>query len=277
MADTAALASRLDRVIKAYDVRGVVPDDLDTALAEAVGAAFVLVVAGPAGRPDAVVIGHDMRESGAELVAAFAAGVTGQGVDVVEIGLASTDELYYASGALGLPGAMFTASHNPARYNGIKLCRAGAAPVGQDTGLREIRDLVQGFLVAGLPPHEGPVGTIARRDVLPDYGAYLRSLVDLSGIRPLSVVVDAGNGMAGHTVPTVLGGLPLTVHPLYFELDGSFPNHEANPIEPANLVALQAEVRARGADLGLAFDGDADRCFVVDETGTRWTPRRSPP
>jgi phosphomannomutase len=267
MTDTAVVAARLDRAIKAYDVRGVVGEDLDADLARAVGAAFVLVVGDGGEAPRAVVVGHDMRPSSGELVAAFAAGVTGRGVDVVEIGLASTDELYYASGALGLPGAMFTASHNPAKYNGIKLCRAGAAPVGQDTGLREIRDLVQGFLVEGIPAFVGEPGSVTQRDVLDDYGRYLRGLVDLDAIRPLSVVVDAGNGMAGHTVPGVLAGLPLTLTELYFELDGNFPNHEANPIDPANLVDLQAAVIRTGADLGLAFDGDADRCFVVDETG----------
>ena len=188
----------------------------------------------------------------------------------MEIGLASTDELYFASGALGLPGAMFTASHNPARYNGIKLCRAGAAPVGQDTGLREIRDLVQGCLVAGLPPHDGPVGTIASRDVLPDYARLPESLVDLSGIRPLSRGRRRRQRDGRpHRPDRARRAAARPCTPLYFELDGSFPNHEANPIEPANLVDLQAEVRARGADLGLAFDGDADRCFVVDETRRR--------
>lgn len=267
MTETAAVSARLDRTIKAYDVRGVVGEDLDAALAQAVGAAFVLVLRAGGESPQAVVVGHDMRPSSGELVAAFASGVTGQGVDVVEIGLASTDELYYASGALGLPGAMFTASHNPAKYNGIKLCRAGAAPVGQDTGLREIRDLVQGFLLEGMPAEAGVTGAVTQRDVLADYGSYLRGLVHLDAIRPLSVVADAGNGMAGHTVPSVLAGLPVTLTELYFELDGNFPNHEANPIEPANLVDLQAAVTQAGADLGLAFDGDADRCFVVDETG----------
>jgi phosphomannomutase len=265
MTDTAALEQRLDRVIKAYDVRGVVPADLDAELAGAVGAAFARL--GPGPRPDAVVVGHDMRPSGSELVAAFAAGVTSQGVDVVQIGLAATDQLYFASGSLDLPGAMFTASHNPARYNGIKLCRAGAAPVGQDSGLAEIRRDVQRYLTEGMPsPAERP-GSVSRRDLLTAYRDYLRGLVDLSGSRPLVVVVDAGNGMAGHTAPAVLDGLPLQVHRLYFELDGNFPNHEANPIDPANLVDLQRAVRETGADLGLAFDGDADRCFVVDEAG----------
>ncbi|MHB8340938.1 MAG: phosphomannomutase/phosphoglucomutase, partial [Mycobacteriales bacterium] len=212
-----------------------------------------------------VVTGYDMRESSPALAAAFAEGVTGQGADVVEAGLASTDLLYFASGHLGVPGAMFTASHNPARYNGIKLCRAGAAPVGQDTGLAELRRAVE----AGVPARAAGVaaGQVTRRSLLADYAGYLRTLVDLLRIRPLRVVVDAGNGMGGLTVPAVFEGLPLEVVALYFELDGTFPNHEANPIDPANLVDLQRSVRAHGADIGLAFDGDADRCFVVDERG----------
>jgi phosphomannomutase len=230
-----------------------------------VGAAFVRVVGATGGR---VVVGHDMRPSSPALVAAFSAGATGQGADVVQVGLVSTDALYFASGRLAAPGAMFTASHNPAQYNGIKLCRAGAAPVGQDTGLAEIRELVE----QGVPAHPGPPGAVTECDVLADYAAYLTGLVDLSAGRPLTVVVDAGNGMAGRTVPVVLAGLPLTVVPLYFELDGTFPHHEANPIEPANLRDLQAAVVAHGADLGLAFDGDADRCFVVDETGAVVSP-----
>jgi phosphomannomutase len=176
-------------------------------------------------------------------------------------GLGSTDMLYYASGSLGIPGAMITASHNPPKYNGIKLCRSGARPIGEDTGLAELRDGAE----RGVPAHQGPAGTIAGRDLLPEYATFLKSLVDLSGIRPLKIVADAGNGMAGHTVPEVFAGLPVTVVPLYFELDGTFPNHEANPIDPANLADLQRAVLEHGADAGLAFDGDADRCFVVDE------------
>jgi phosphomannomutase len=255
----------LSDVVKAYDVRGVVPDQLDEGVARAIGAAFVRVV-GASG--SAVVVGHDMRPSSPGLVAAFADGATAQGADVVEIGLASTDQLYYASGHLDLPGAMFTASHNPARYNGIKLCRAGAVPVGADSGLAEVRRLAED----GVPDHDGPPGTVRTQDLLAGYAAYLRGLVDLSGIRPLKVVVDAANGMGGHTVPTVLAGLPVDVVPMYFELDGSFPNHEANPLDPANLVDLQERVRAEGADIGLAFDGDADRCFVVDERGAPVSP-----
>jgi phosphomannomutase len=262
-------AARLDRLIKAYDVRGVFPDDLDAEVARLVGAAFARVVgasreAGGAGR---IVVGQDMRPSGPELVTAFAEGVTSQGVDVLRIGLASTDQLYFASGSLDLPGAMFTASHNPAQYNGIKLCRPGAAPVGQDTGLREIRALVEEWSASGVPAYDGAPGTVTEQDLLPEYASYLLGLVPLGSIRHLTVVVDAGNGMGGHTVPAVLHGLPLDVVPLFFELDGTFPNHEANPIDPENLRDLQKAVVAEGADLGLAFDGDADRCFVVDERG----------
>jgi phosphomannomutase len=225
-----------------------------------------------------------MRDSSPELAAAFADGVTSQGLDVVLIGLASTDELYFASGSLDMPGAMFTASHNPAKYNGIKLCRAGASPVGQDTGLSEIRKTVE----EGVPDFGGQSGQVTERDVLSDYATYLRNLVDLAHIRPLKIVVDAGNGMGGHTVPTVFGmpfvagtapvegsrpePLPIEIVPMYFELDGTFPNHEANPLDPANIVDLQAKVREVGADAGVAFDGDADRCFVVDERGEPVSP-----
>lgn len=263
----AAVAADLSQIVKAYDVRGVVPDQWDESLAELFGAAFVeLTGAG------AIVVGHDMRPSSPGLSDAFARGAAARGADVTGIGLCSTDQLYYASGALGLPGAMFTASHNPAQYNGIKLCRAGAAPVGQDTGLAEIRALVERWSEAGAPEPSARPGTVTRRDTLADYAAHLRSLVDLTGIRPLKVVVDAGNGMGGHTVPTVFAGLPLDLVPMYFELDGTFPNHEANPLDPANLVDLQRRVREEGADLGLAFDGDADRCFVVDQDGEPVSP-----
>ena len=252
-------------LIKAYDVRGLVDEQLTPQFVTAVGAAFVeslgLREAG------AVVVGHDMRPSSPAFARAFAEGATAHGVDVILIGLCSTDGLYFASGTLDLPGAMFTASHNPAAYNGIKLCLAGAAPVGQDTGLREISRM----LVEGVPEYSGRVGHISEREMLADYADYLISLVPPLQ-RPLRVVVDAGNGMAGLTAPVVLGKLPVTVEELYFELDGSFPNHEANPIDPANLVDLQAAVKSSGADLGLAFDGDADRCFVVDERGELVNP-----
>ncbi|BDM66868.1 phosphomannomutase/phosphoglucomutase [Streptomyces nigrescens] len=257
----------LSHIVKAYDVRGVVPTQWDEPLSELFGAAFVEVTGA-----DAIVIGHDMRPSSPGLAGAFARGAAARGADVTLIGLCSTDELYFASGSLGLPGAMFTASHNPAQYNGIKMCRAGAAPVGQDTGLADIRALVERWSDEGAPEPAATPGTIGERDVLADYGTHLRSLVDLSAIRPLKVVVDAGNGMGGHTVPTVFAGLPLELDALYFELDGSFPNHEANPLDPKNIVDLQARVRETGADLGIAFDGDADRCFVVDENGDPVSP-----
>ncbi|MEV7865921.1 phosphomannomutase/phosphoglucomutase [Streptomyces sp. NPDC088124] len=256
----------LAQIVKAYDVRGVYPDQLDDRLAELFGAAFAEVTGA-----GAIVVGHDMRPSSPGLASAFARGALSRGADATLIGLCSTDQLYYASGSLNVPGAMFTASHNPARYNGIKMCRAGAAPVGQNTGLAEIRALVESWLRGTEKTPEG-TGTLTRRDTLDDYAAYLLSLVDLSAIRPLKVVVDAGNGMGGHTVPTVFAGLPLDVVPMYFELDGTFPNHEANPLDPKNIVDLQARVLAEGADLGLAFDGDADRCFVVDEQGRGVSP-----
>lgn len=253
----------LAKIFKAYDIRGVVPGELDAETARAVGAAFVRVTGATQ-----VVTAHDMRDSSVPLAAAFARGATGQGADVIEAGLGSTDMLYYASGSLGLPGVMFTASHNPARYNGMKLCRAGAKPIGRDTGLTEIRDLA----AQGVPSYDGKPGTVTQQDVLAGYAGHLKSLVDLSEIRPLKVAVDAGNGMGGHTVPSTFDGLPIELIPLYFELDGTFPNHEANPIEPGNLRDLQAKVRETGADLGLAFDGDADRCFAVDERGEIVSP-----
>jgi len=258
----------LSSIIKAYDVRGVVPDEWDEGVSRAIGAAFAEFVREDSGAT-AVVTAHDMRESSVPLSRAFAEGVISRGLDVVEAGLGSTDLLYFAAGSLDLPGAMFTASHNPAQYNGIKMCRAGAAPIGQDSGLATIREWAQRGSFDRAPER---VGEVTSRNVLADYAAYLRSLVDLSGIRRLRVVVDAGNGMGGHTVPVVLDGLPLDVVPLYFELDGSFPNHEANPLDPANLVDLQEAVRREGADIGLAFDGDADRVFVVDETGAAVSP-----
>ena len=254
----------LASIVKAYDIRGVVPDQLDDSVARAVGAAFVRFLGATS-----VVTGHDMRESSPGLARAFAEGATSQGADVIEVGLASTDLLYFASGSLNMPGAMFTASHNPARYNGIKLCRAGAAPVGQDTGLTDIRDLA----IQGVPRYDGTPGTITQREMLADYAAYMKKLVPgIESIRRLSVVVDAGNGMGGLTVPVVFEGLPIDLTSMYFELDGSFPNHEANPIEPKNTRDLQAKVREVGADIGLAFDGDADRCFVVDERGEVVSP-----
>lgn len=261
-------AESVNAVIKAYDVRGVVGEQIDEAFVRDVGASFARLVRDEAGAARSVVIGHDMRDSSPSLSRAFAAGVTAQGLDVVHIGLASTDQLYFASGLLDCPGAMFTASHNPAKYNGIKLCRAGAKPVGQDTGLATVKS----ELVAGVPEFQGPAGSTTSRDVLDEYARFLRDLVDLAGIGEMKIAVDAGNGMGGHTVPAVFGPLPVTIEPLYFELDGSFPNHEANPLDPANLVDLQRFVVETGADIGLAFDGDADRCFVVDEKGDPVSP-----
>jgi phosphomannomutase len=257
----------LSQIVKAYDVRGVVPDQWDEALAELFGAAFVQVTGA-----EAIVVGHDMRPSSPGLSGAFARGAAARGADVTLIGLCSTDQLYFASGKLDLPGAMFTASHNPAQYNGIKMCRAGAAPVGQETGLTDIRALVESWSEQGAPEPAAERGKVTQRDTLTDYAAHLLSLVDLSSMRPLKVVVDAGNGMGGHTVPTVFEPLPVTLVPMYFELDGTFPNHEANPLDPANIVDLQARVLSEGADLGIAFDGDADRCFVVDERGESISP-----
>ncbi|GAA0395993.1 phosphomannomutase/phosphoglucomutase [Acrocarpospora corrugata] len=251
-------------IFKAYDVRGVVPGELDEEIAEAVGAAFVEVV-----EATSLVIAHDMRDSSGPLAAAFARGATARGADVINAGLGSTDLLYYASGSLDLPGVMFTASHNPARYNGMKMCRAGAVPIGRETGLTEIRDRAATLL--GVPLGRR-TGSVTEKNLLAGYAGHLRSLVDLSGSRPLKVVADAGNGMGGLTVPEVFAGLPITLIPLYFELDGDFPNHEANPLQPENLIDLQRAVLAEGADVGLAFDGDADRCWVIDERGASVSP-----
>ncbi|AWB88659.1 phosphomannomutase/phosphoglucomutase [Homoserinimonas hongtaonis] len=269
-----ASAIDLSPFIKAYDVRGLVGSQLTDAVVEALGAAFADEVEA-VGRD--IVVGHDMRDSSPGFAAAFSQGAMARGANVVLIGLCSTDESYFASGSLDAPAAMFTASHNPATYNGIKFSRAGAQGISFDTGLKSIRDRATAYLRDGIDslPQQG---TLREIDVLADYAAYLRSLVDLSAIRPLRVVVDAGNGMGGLTVPAVLGeaaglpGLPLDIVPLFFELDGTFPNHEANPLEPANLVDLQKAVVEHGADLGLAFDGDADRCFVIDERGNPVTP-----
>ncbi len=250
-------------VFKAYDVRGLAPEQIDPPLARATGRAHAQVTGAAT-----VVVGHDMRPTSPALAAAFAEGAAEAGADVVLVGLASTDQLYFASGHLGLPGAMFTASHNPAAYNGIKMCRADAVPLGMESGLAEIRDLA-----LDPRPVPGPVGRVTERDVLHEYAAFLLTLAPVRG-RRLTVVADAGNGMAGHTAPAVFGLLEDVVElvPMYFELDGTFPNHEANPIEPDNLRDLQARVLAEGADVGLAFDGDADRCFLVDEKGQAVSP-----
>ena len=251
-------------IFKAYDVRGTVPDQLDGELARATGGAFVEVLG-----VDALVVGYDMRPSSPGLAAEFAAGAMAAGADVTMIGLASTDQLYFASGHLDLAGAMFTASHNPAQYNGIKMCRAQATPVGSESGLTDIADRV----LAGPAPVAERPGTLTERDVLSDYADHVLSLAPVKG-RRLKVVVDAGNGMAGHTAPAVFGKLAAEIDltAIYFDLDGTFPNHEANPIDPANLVDLQQRVVADGADIGLAFDGDADRCFIVDELGRGVSP-----
>jgi phosphomannomutase len=260
--------SDLSSIVKAYDVRGTVPDQLNEPIAEAVGAALVQTLRAGGEDVSRIVVAYDMRESSPSLAAALALGACQAGADVVDAGLGSTDMLYYASGALNVPGAMFTASHNPAQYNGIKMCRAAALPIGQDTGLAGIRERAEAILDGRATAADGAsrTGTVEKRNMLPDYARHLRSLVDLRSIRPLTVVVDAGNGMAGYTVPAVLGDavldpLPLRIVPLYFELDGTFPNHEANPLVPANIV-----------DLRNAVDGDADRCFVVDERGEAVAP-----
>jgi phosphomannomutase len=273
-ADRAAHPIDLAPFIKAYDVRGLVGSQLSSEVVTALAAAFVdeVEIAG-----QDVVVGHDMRDSSPGFAAAFAEGAQARGANVIALGLCSTDESYFASGHLNAPAAMFTASHNPATYNGIKFSRAGARGISFDTGLKGIRDRATAFLADGIPD-AAQRGSYREVDVLADYAAYLRHLVDLSGIRPIKVVVDAGNGMGGLTVPAVLGEaaglakLPIEIVPLYFELDGTFPNHEANPLEPKNLVDLQKAVLEHGADLGLAFDGDADRCFAVDEKGDAVNP-----
>ena len=257
--------SDLDAAIKAYDVRGVVGEGIDPDLVGDIGAAFGYIMRGEGATR--AVVGYDMRESSPELAESFARGAAAQGLNVTLLGMTSTDELYYASGALECPGAMFTASHNPAKYNGIKMCRSLARPVGEETGLGKIKDL----LVDGIPEYNGEAGAIDTKDVLADYAEFLHSLVDVRSGRRLKVAVDAGNGMGGLTVPAVLGE-DFDIADLYFELDGNFPNHEANPLEPANLVDLQKFTVETGSDIGIAFDGDADRCFVVDELGNPVSP-----
>ena len=247
----------LDAVFKAYDIRGTVPDQLDTSVARAVGMAFARFA-----RAERVLVARDMRGSGPDLVGAFADGVTSVGVDVVDLGLASTDLLYFAAGHLDSPAAMFTASHNPAIYNGMKLCLAGARPVGQDTGLAEIKAMAEAGPGAG---HGAAPGTISSADLTDDYARHVRSFVDVSVLKPLRVIADTANGMGGLVVPRVFEGLPFELEVLYPELDGSFPNHPADPIDTENLKDLQGRVLETEADVGLAFDGDADRVFLVDE------------
>jgi phosphomannomutase len=254
-------------IFKAYDIRGLVEFELTPDFAFATGAAFAQFLKEER-EPGTVVIGEDMRPSSPALADAFSAGVTSGGLDVIRIGLASTDMLYFAAGKLNLPGAMFTASHNPAAYNGIKLCLSGARPIGKESGLVTI----ERYKNEGVPLSVGQRGVETRREMLNEYVDHLLSLVDVSGIRPLKIVVDAGNGMAGHTAPAVMSRINAEVIEMYYELDGTFPNHEANPIDPANLKDLQKAVKKHKADIGLAFDGDADRCFLVDENGDLVNP-----
>lgn len=250
----------IDQIIKAYDVRGLVENYLTPEFVFDIGQAFAMLV-----KSECIVVGHDMRPSSPELVRAFSEGVNLQGTNVINIGLCSTDQLYFATGKLKMPGAMFTASHNPAPYNGIKMSKAFAKPIGRDSGL----DFIRQVLVNGIydEPDKKKAGITTFQELLEEYAQFLNDLVDCKEIRPLKVVIDAGNGMAGHTAPKIFANLPIEVIPMFFELDGTFPNHEANPIDAANLVDLQASVLANKADLGLAFDGDADRCFLVDEKG----------
>lgn len=245
----------LTRIFKAYDVRGLYPDEFDESTAERIGAAFAAFTKAPS-----VLVGRDMRSSSEPLSAAFMSGATAQGADVVDVGLVSTDALYFAAGRYDMPGVMFTASHNPSQYNGIKMCRSGAAPIGQDTGLADIRRLAE----KGLDPAPHP-GGVSRRDIIEEFASHVESFVDSEKLRPIKVVIDAANGMAGKMVPPLFGRLPIEVVPLFFELDGSFPNHPADPIQLKNLADLQKTVLQHGADLGMAFDGDADRVFLVDE------------
>lgn len=252
--------SILNDIVKAYDIRGVYPEQIDADVCRSLGTGFGVFIREVEPATTSIAIGRDMRPSGPELAAAFAQGVTEQGLDVVDIGLASTDLLYFASGTLNMPGVMFTASHNPAEYNGIKLCRSGAAPIGQDTGLDRIREVAQ----AGAEP--GPtVGSVSSRNMLDDFANHVRGFIDARGLRKLKVVADTANGMGGLVVPEVFKSLPFELEVMYPELDGTFPNHEANPIQVENLADLQARVLETGADIGLAFDGDADRVFLVDE------------
>ncbi|KQV18867.1 MULTISPECIES: hypothetical protein [unclassified Kitasatospora] len=246
------------QIVRARDIRGLVPDQLDERSAHRIGAAFAELTGAPE-----IAVAQDMRDTSPALASAFMRGVLEQGVDVVDAGLGSTDYLHFVSGLLGVPGAMITAGHHPADHNGIKLCRAGAVPVGEGTGLERIR----AALVEGGPDRVPVPGRRRAVELLYDYAAHLHSLIDLSGLRPLKVVVDAGNGMAGLTVPLVLNRPGLRIVPLHFDLDGTFPHHDADPMKPANTAELRKRVVAEGADLGLAFDGDADRCFAVDERG----------
>jgi phosphomannomutase len=263
----------LDKVIKAYDIRGLVDEEISADFTFALGIAFAKFIERER-EPATIVVGEDMRPSSPDLATAFSDGITSQGLDVIRIGLCSTDQLYFASGALNMPGAMFTASHNPAQYNGIKLCRSGAKPIGQESGLAWIKSAI----AQGFPIPNRPMGKERSQDLLDDYVKFLFSLFPEKSFapdfqsRPLRIAIDAGNGMGGHTAPAVMREINAVVDGIYCELDGSFPNHEANPIDPRNLVDLQNLVRDKGSDIGLAFDGDADRCFLVDEKGNLVSP-----
>jgi phosphomannomutase len=259
----------LEKIIKAYDIRGLVKDEITPDFAFSLGTAFAKFLEYER-EPATIVVGEDMRPSSPLLADAFSDGVISQGMDVIRIGLASTDMLYFASGKLNLPGIMFTASHNPAKYNGMKLCKSGARPIGQETGLVKIRQLIE----QGVPISNRPIGSMRNQDLLKGYVDYLLSLFPdkVFQKRKLKVVIDAGNGMAGFTAPAVMERLNIDLIPMYFELDGNFPNHEANPIEAKNLKDLQKRVKKEKADIGLAFDGDADRCFLINEKGELVNP-----
>jgi len=259
----------LDKIIKAYDIRGLIKDEITPDFSFSLGVAFAKFLEYER-EPATIVVGEDMRPSSPLLADAFSDGVISQGMDVIRIGLASTDMLYFASGKLNLPGIMFTASHNPAKYNGMKLCKSGARPIGQETGLVKIRQLIE----QGVPISNRPIGSMRNQDLLKDYVDYLLSLFPDKAFkkRKLKVVIDAGNGMAGFTAPAVMERLNIDLIPMYFELDGNFPNHEANPIEAKNLKDLQKRVKKEKADIGLAFDGDADRCFLINEKGELVNP-----
>ena len=259
----------LEKIIKAYDIRGLVKDEITPDFSFSLGIAFAKFLEYER-EPATIVVGEDMRPSSPLLAEAFSDGATSQGMDVIRIGLASTDLLYFASGKLNLPGVMFTASHNPAKYNGMKLCKSGARPIGQESGLVKIRELIE----QGVPISNRPLGSVRNQDLLKDYVDYLLSLFPDKAFkkRKLKVVIDAGNGMAGFTAPAVMKRLNIELIPMYFELDGNFPNHEANPIEAKNLKDLQKRVKKEKADIGLAFDGDADRCFLINEKGELVNP-----
>lgn len=261
------MSNNIPDIFKAYDIRGLIDEELTSDFAFATGLAFARFLELER-EPSTVLIGQDMRPSSPDLAEAFSAGITSNGTNVIRIGLASTDMLYFAAGSRNLPGAMFTASHNPAAYNGIKLCLSGARPIGKETGLLTIEKFVR----EGLPVAMRPPGIESAEDLLSTYADYLHNLVPIKSRRKLKIVIDAGNGMAGYTAPAIFDRLDAEITPLFYELDGNFPNHEANPIDPSNLRELQREVLERNADIGLAFDGDADRCFLVDENGQTVDP-----